>query len=66
AYTVKRYPEELTSYMRRHGRSKVLFGSNWPMISPAKALAGLDELGLDDEARHLFLAGNASRVFGLS
>jgi hypothetical protein len=65
AYTVKRYPEELVSYMRRHGRSKVLFGSNWPMISPAKALAGLDELGLDEETRELFLAGNAARVYGL-
>jgi predicted TIM-barrel fold metal-dependent hydrolase len=28
-------------------------------------LAGLDELGLDDEARHDFLHGNAERVFRL-
>ena len=53
-------------YLKRHGRTRVLFGSNWPMISPARALAGLDELGLDGEARQLFLAGNASRVYGLA
>jgi predicted TIM-barrel fold metal-dependent hydrolase len=35
------------------------------MITPARALHDLDRLGLDDEARHLFLTGNATRVFGL-
>ena len=65
AYTVKRYPSELVRFMAGHGRHKVLFGSNWPMIAPARCLLGLDELGLDDEARDLFLGGNAARVFGL-
>jgi predicted TIM-barrel fold metal-dependent hydrolase len=52
--------------MRGHGRRKVLFGSNYPMIMPAKALEGVDSLGLDDEAMSLFLAGNAQRVFKLA
>ncbi|MCG8460644.1 MAG: amidohydrolase family protein [Holophagales bacterium] len=65
AYTADRYPEALVRYLRHHGRTKVLFGSNWPMIPPAKALAGLPKLELDDETRELFLAGNAIRVFGL-
>jgi uncharacterized protein len=43
----------------------VLFGSNYPMIQPAKALEGLDALGLDDEAKALFLAGNTRRVYRL-
>jgi hypothetical protein len=43
----------------------VLFGTNWPMIAPAKALEGLDGLGLDDEARAAFLHGNARRVYAL-
>jgi predicted TIM-barrel fold metal-dependent hydrolase len=42
-----------------------MFGSNWPMIRPAKALEGIDELGLDEEVRALFLSGNAIRVFRL-
>lgn len=65
AYTTRRYPPELVRYMQTDGRRKVLFGSNYPMISPARALADLDTLGLDEEARDLFLAGNARRVFKL-
>lgn len=65
AYTVRRYPPELVRFLRADGRTRVLFGTNWPMIAPERALAGLDDLGLDDETRELFLAGNARRVFGL-
>lgn len=66
AYTARRYPPELVRYLRSgSGRRKVLFGTNFPMIAPAQALADLDALGLDDETRELFLHGNAERVFGL-
>ena len=65
AYTVRRYPAALVDYLRGHGRTKVLFGSNYPMIPPAQALAGLDELGLEPAVRAAFLAGNAARVFGI-
>lgn len=64
AYKPKRYPPELVAFLRGHGRKKVLFGSNFPMIFPADCLAQLDELGLDDEARRMFLSENAKRVFG--
>ncbi len=65
AYTARRYPAALVEFMRGHGRHKVLFGTNWPMIAPAKALEGLDGLGLDDAARAAFLHGNARRVYAL-
>jgi predicted TIM-barrel fold metal-dependent hydrolase len=66
AYTAKRIPAELVAYMKTgSGRHKVLFGSNFPMIAPAHALEGLDALGLDDETRGLYLAGNTRRVFAL-
>ncbi|MPY80759.1 MAG: amidohydrolase family protein [Actinophytocola sp.] len=64
AYTARRYPAELVDYLRGHGRHKVLFGTNYPMITPARALEHLDDLRLDDEARELFLDGNARRIFG--
>jgi predicted TIM-barrel fold metal-dependent hydrolase len=65
AYTVQRYPAQLVAYLRAHGAGKVLFGSNWPMIAPRKALLGLDELELPEATRTAFLAGNAARVFQL-
>lgn len=66
AYTVRRYPPELVRYLQADGREKVLFGTNHPMIAPAKALAGLDDLGLDEATRAAFLHGNAERVFGIT
>lgn len=65
AYTARRYPEALVRYLRGHGRRKVMFGSNYPMIRPAKCLEHLADLGLDDEATALFLGETAVRVFSL-
>ncbi|MFE9808275.1 amidohydrolase family protein [Streptomyces sp. NPDC005548] len=65
AYTTRRYPPELVDYLRGRGRRKVLFGSNYPMITPARALEHLAELDLDEETTALFLSGNARRVFRL-
>jgi predicted TIM-barrel fold metal-dependent hydrolase len=65
AYTVRRYPAPLLEFMRAHGRAKVLFGTNYPMIMPAKALEGIAAIGLDAEALQMFLAGNAQRVYRL-
>lgn len=66
AYTVRRYPPELVRFLRtRTGARKVLFGTNFPMITHVHARDGLDELGLDDETREAFLSGNARRIFSL-
>ena len=65
AYKARRYPRELVEYMGGHGKKKVLFGSNSPMLSPAECLADLDALGLSPEVRALFLGENACRVFRL-
>ncbi len=65
AYKPSRYPSSLVSYMRGHGRRKVLFGSNYPMILPGACLSQVGALGLDAEAERLFLHDNAVRVFRL-
>jgi predicted TIM-barrel fold metal-dependent hydrolase len=66
AYTSKRYPPELVRYMQsRSGSQKVMFGTNYPMLSHEQALVGLDDLGLDDKTRSAFLYGNARRLLGL-
>jgi len=53
------------SYLRGHGRRKVVFGSNHPAWPATDCLKDLDSLGLDDEVSNLFLFGNAARVFNL-
>jgi uncharacterized protein len=66
AYTSKRLPTELITYMKTgSGRNKVLFGTNYPMILHHNALADLDQLNLDPEQRGLYLEGNARRIFKL-
>ena len=65
AYAVHRLPPALVDYLRGHGRRRVLFGTNWPMLSAARCLAQLDSLELEEEARELFLGENAARVFRL-
>jgi len=66
AYKPRRYPAELVDYMKAHGKRKVLFGSNYPMLTPDMCLKELDLLGLDDETKELFLWKNAAEVYRLS
>jgi predicted TIM-barrel fold metal-dependent hydrolase len=65
AYAVHRLPGAFAQFMRGRGRSRVLFGTNWPMLSAERCLERLEDLGLDQETTELFLGGNARRVFKL-
>jgi hypothetical protein len=62
AYPPKHWPAAAVDFLRRPGRTKVLFASNFPTVGHRHALAQLDELGLSDEVRHLLLEGNARRI----
>ena len=65
AYVAKRFPPELVTYMKKHGSKKVMFGTNYPMVTAAMCLKDLDALQLTDEGKKLFLYENAQRLFGL-
>ncbi len=65
AYALDRLPPSFVEYLRGLGRDRVMFGTNWPMIQPARCLAGLDGLDLGVDARAAFLGGTARRVFSL-
>jgi predicted TIM-barrel fold metal-dependent hydrolase len=65
AYKPERYPDEFVDFLSTYGRETVLFGTNYPMIQPGECLDALDELGLDEETKALFLYRNAERAFGV-
>lgn len=65
AYTANRYPGDLVDFMKGRGKTRVMFGTNYPMLTPERCLRDLGALGLDEETRALFLGGNAARVFKL-
>ena len=66
AYALRRLPPDFVRLMKNEGKSRILFGTNWPMLSPARCLEGLAGLGLGDEIEALFLYENAKRVFKLA
>lgn len=59
------FPAELVAAAGSRLRTKVLFGTDFPLITPDRWLADFDKLGLDEQARGLVLKHNAVRVLGL-
>ncbi len=65
AYAVHRLPPDFVTFMKGIGSKRVMFGTNWPMLSPARCLERLDEIDLTPEQKNDFLFGTAKRVFKL-
>lgn len=58
-------PSQVT-YMRTNTKHRVMFGSNYPMLTADRCLEGFDTLGLGQQATEAFLFQNAEKVFKLS
>ena len=65
AYKPSRYPSEFVAFLRGAGKHKVLFATDYPVLSAEDCLAELDILSLDDAGKAAFLSGNATRAFKL-
>ncbi len=63
AYVLHRLPPDFVNLLKTDARKRILFGTNWPMLSPSRCLKGLEGLGLDEETEAFFLRENARRVF---
>lgn len=47
-------------------KRKVLFGSDYPMITPDRWLADFEQLEIKPDVRPLILKDNAARLLGLT
>jgi len=65
AYAPKHWPPQLVHYLNSYGRSKVLFGTDWPVIDPLRAVREIEDLGLRAESRQALMRDNALSVFRL-
>jgi hypothetical protein len=65
AYLPRYYPPQLINFMNSYGREKVLFGTNFPMLSLHECMEQALELKISDDAKAKFLSENARRVFQL-
>ena len=64
-WSPKYFPEILVRYVNTLLKHKVLFGSDYPLITPDRWLADFERLPIKDEVRPLVLKGNAAKLLGL-
>lgn len=64
-WSPKYFPAILVQYANTMLRDKVLFGSDFPLITPERWLRDLDQAGIRDEVKPALLKDNAVRLLGL-
>ena len=64
-WSPKYFPEILIRYSNSLLKKKMLFGSDWPAITPDRWLADFEKAPFRDEVRQLILKDNARRLLGL-
>lgn len=65
-WSPKYFPQNLIQYTNTQLRRKMLFGSDYPLITPDRWLSDFERLPIRDEVRPLVLKENAARLLGLS
>ena len=65
-WSPKYFPPQLVQYANTLLKDRVLFGSDFPLITPDRWLKDFAEAGFKDEVRPLILKENAKRLLGLA
>jgi predicted TIM-barrel fold metal-dependent hydrolase len=65
-WSPKYFSPTLVQYANTLLRAKVLFGSDFPLITPDRWLADFARLDMRDEVRPRILRDNAARLLGLT
>lgn len=65
AYAPKHWPKQMVHYANTYGQDKFLFGTDWPVIDPIRAMREVDELKFRPKAKKKILRDNAIRIFKL-
>ena len=64
-WSPKYFPPQLVQYANTQLRTKVLFGSDYPLITPDRWLSDFADAPFKDDVRPLILKENAARLLGL-
>jgi predicted TIM-barrel fold metal-dependent hydrolase len=65
-WSPKYFSPVLIQYANTLLKNKMLFGSDYPLITPDRWLADFEKIAIKDEVRPLILRENAIRLFGLN
>ena len=64
-WSPKYFPPQLIRYANTLLKKQVLFGSDYPMITPDRWLRDFEAIDISDDVRPLILKDNAARLLGL-
>jgi uncharacterized protein len=64
-WSPKYFPPQLVQYANTQLRGKMLFGSDFPLLTPDRWLADFEQAPFRDDVRPLILKENAARLLGL-
>ncbi|MBV9945155.1 MAG: amidohydrolase, partial [Solirubrobacterales bacterium] len=64
-WSPKYFPPILVQYTNTRLKTKMLFGSDFPLIAPDRWLKDFEQLAIKDEVRPLVLKDNAAKLLGL-
>lgn len=65
-WSPKYFPEILIQYTNTRLKDKMLFGSDFPLLTPDRWLSDFEKLSIKDEVRPLVLKANAARLLKLA
>jgi hypothetical protein len=64
-WSPKYFPQNLIQYTNTLLKNKMLFGSDFPLITPDRWLSDFEKIDIRDDVRPLVLKENAIKLFGL-
>jgi predicted TIM-barrel fold metal-dependent hydrolase len=64
-WSPKYFPPQLVHYANTQLKHKILFGSDFPLITPDRWLADFEQAGFRDEVKPLILKENAAKLLKL-
>lgn len=65
AHAPRYWPASFVNYINTYGRHKVMFGTDFPVLGFERVRREVEELGLREESKRLFLRDNTIRVYKL-
>lgn len=65
-WSPKYFPPNLIQYANTLLKNKMLFGSDYPLITPDRWMADFAKIAIKDDVRPLILKENAMRLFGFT
>ena len=65
AHAPKHWPTQFVNFINTYGQDKVIFGTDYPVLSHRRMRDEIEELNLREGPKKKFLRDNAIKLWGL-